>query len=127
MNSIFKSHLRRFVLVFFNDILIYSKDKVEHLIHLETVVELLRSNNLVAKKRKCFFGGDQILYLGYIISSQDVMTNLTKVRAVEEWPIAESIKQLKGFLGLMSYYRRFVKDYGHLARPLLDLFKGSSF
>lgn len=84
MNSIFKSHLRRFVLVFFNDILIYSKDKVEHLIHLETVVELLRSNSLVAKKRKCFFGGDQISYLGYIISSQDVMTNPTKVRAVEQ-------------------------------------------
>ena len=125
MNGIFKPYLRKFVLVFFDDILIFSQSLQEHLQHVRAVLELLRANVLYAKRSKCCFGVSQVEYLGHFISREGVSTDPKKVEAVLNWPIPRTVKQLRGFLGLTGYYRRFVKDYGKLAQPLTRLCKTS--
>lgn len=95
--------------------------------HLDTVLQLLRSNRLVARSSKCSFGCTQISYLGRIILDHGVMTDPAKVKAVQEWPVPRSVKQLRGFPGLTGYYRQFVINYGHLARPLVEFLKQNSF
>ena len=123
MNCIFKKYLRKCMLVFFNDILIYNKYLKEHLEHVRTVLMLLRSHSLYAKRTKCCFGVKQVEYLGHFISKEGVTTDPKKIKAVLHWPTLKSIKQLKGFLGLVGYYRRFVKDIGKIASPLIALLK----
>ncbi|KAH0737522.1 hypothetical protein KY290_036227 [Solanum tuberosum] len=127
MNSIFKPFLRQFVLVFFDDILIYSKTWQDHITHLRSIFELLRHNSLVVKRSKCHFGQSSIAYLGHIISSIGLEVDPEKIRAIESWPSLSSIKEVRGFLGLTGYYRRFVKGYAQLASPLTDLLKKDSF
>jgi hypothetical protein len=111
MNTIFKDYLRKFVLVFFDDILIYSHSMEEHKHHLIIVLELLKSNNLYLKDSKCTFGTDQVEYLGHIISHQGVATDPSKVAAIAQWKIPTSVTQLRSFLGLTDYYWRFIKGY----------------
>ncbi|XP_022019789.1 uncharacterized mitochondrial protein AtMg00860-like [Helianthus annuus] len=104
-----------------------SKDLEQHLIHLREVLELLRANQLYAKKSKCSFGGILVEYLGYIISNEGVSTDPKKITTIQEWPTPNNIKQLRGFLGLSGYYRRFIKSYRILAKPLTNLLKKDSF
>ena len=82
MNDIFREHLRKFILVFFDDILVYSYTLTKHCEHLATVLNLLREHHLVAKASKCFFGKDQVEYLGHIISKQGVATDPYKIQAI---------------------------------------------
>jgi Reverse transcriptase (RNA-dependent DNA polymerase) len=99
MNSIFKHFLRKFVLVFFDDILIYNSDFQSHLSHLISVFGLLQQHKLYAKLSKCEFATDKIEYLGHIISSAGVATDPSKIAAMLQWPV----RQLRGFLGLTGY------------------------
>ncbi|KAL0554263.1 hypothetical protein IC582_008180 [Cucumis melo] len=99
--------MRRFVLVFFDDILVYSKGLEEHIQHLELVLEILRANELYAN-------------LG-------VEVDPNKIRAISEWPIPTNVCEVRGFLGLTGYYRRFVHNYGNIAGPLTQLLKNGSF
>ncbi|KAM0002561.1 putative nucleotidyltransferase, Ribonuclease H [Helianthus debilis subsp. tardiflorus] len=127
MNDIFRGALRRYVLVFFDDILVYSASKLEHYHHLQMVLETLATNQLFAKASKCSFGVDSISYLGHVISSKGVNAEPDKLRAIQEWPQPTSLTSLRGFLGLTGYYRRFVCDYARLASPLTDLLKQQTF
>ncbi|KOM42757.1 hypothetical protein LR48_Vigan05g036100 [Vigna angularis] len=127
MNQLLQPYLRRFVLVFFDDILVYSRTWEEHLEHVETVLRELVAHHWVANRKKCEFGRTQIGYLGHRISEKGVEMDEDKVRAVLEWEKPKTVKALRGFLGLTGYYRRFVKDYGKIARPLTDLLKKGSF
>jgi len=127
MNQVFKPYLRKFVLVFFDDILIYSSSLAKHLEHLEITLGVLRQHKLCAKRSKCSFGVKQVEYLGHVISLQGVSTDPAKIQAVKDWPAPTTVKQLRGFLGLTGYYRRFVKGYGLISKPLTSLLKKDAF
>lgn len=127
MNQIFRFALRKFVLVFFDDILIYSVSWEDHLRHLEVVLDTLKLHQLFAKFSKCSFGLQQVDYLGHIVSAQGVAMDNSKVQAILQWPIPGNLKQLRGFLGLSGYYRRFIRNYASLAKPLTELLKKDNF
>ncbi|WVZ53938.1 hypothetical protein U9M48_004823 [Paspalum notatum var. saurae] len=123
----FHPFLRKFVIVFMDDILVYSPSLAQHEQHLKAVLEQLRKHQFYLKQRKCSFAQPQIEYLGHIISKEGVATDPAKTAAMQNWPTPTSITELRGFLGLTNYYRRFIKGYGILARPLTQLLKKNSF
>jgi hypothetical protein len=127
MNSIFKPFLRKFVLVFFDDILIYSKSWEDHVRHVDKVLQLLKEQQLYAKPSKCFFGVKDVEYLGHIVSHEGVKVDPNKIKAIMDWPIPKTLKNLRGFLGLTSYYRKFVQNYGRIVTHLTSLTKKYAF
>jgi hypothetical protein len=108
MNSVLRPFLRRCVLVFFDDILIYNRSWSEHLQHIRAVFSVLREHGLVLKRSKCSFGERRVQYLGHIIANDVVAMDDDKITAVQAWPLPQCVKALRGFLGLTGYYRRFI-------------------
>lgn len=123
MNDTLAPVLRKSALVFFDDILIYSATLEEHLVHLRTVLQLLRKDHWKVKLSKCEFAKQEISYLGHVISHQGVATDPSKVSAIANWPSPASVKALRSFLGLAGFYRKFVRHFGVISRPLTDLLK----
>ncbi|GMI96881.1 hypothetical protein HRI_003357400 [Hibiscus trionum] len=123
MNRVFKEYLRKSVIVFFDDILVYSRDWETRVRHLKEVLSVLREHMLYGKKNKCCFGEQEVDYLGYVISGGVIVMDNTKVECILNWPTPAIVKDLRGFLGLSGYYRRFIKDYGTIAMPLTNLLK----
>lgn len=105
MNSFFELFFRKFVLVLFDDILVYSKSMKDHYKHLEQVSMLMREHKLFAKVYKCHFGEPRLEYLGHLISADGVSIDPQKITAMLQWPIPRSLGDLRGFLGLTGYYR----------------------
>ncbi|XP_026383778.1 uncharacterized protein LOC113279293 [Papaver somniferum] len=127
MNNIFQEHLRKFILVFFDDIMVYSPSLEAHLLHLQTTLELLRLHQLTTNFSKCSFGQSQIEFLGHIITGNGVMADPEKISAMVDWPTPTNLKALRGFLGFTGYYRKFVQNYGLISRPLTELSKKDAF
>ena len=105
----------------------YSKDVEVHLGHLQQVFQKLQEHSLFPKASKCEFARDQIEYLGHIISEKGVSTDPKKVQAMQDWPIPSDVSKLRGFLGLTGYYRKCIKNYGIICRPLTDLLRKDAF
>ncbi|CAL1391412.1 unnamed protein product [Linum trigynum] len=127
MNEIFRPMLRKFVLVFFDDILVYSPDMESHQDHVRKVLLTLRHHKFFVKFSKCAFGLQEIEYLGHIITNRGVKVDPSKIQAMLDWPRPTTVTELRGFLGLTGYYRKFVRDYGSIARALTNLLKKGQF
>ncbi|KAG7668776.1 hypothetical protein KSW81_003798 [Nannochloris sp. 'desiccata'] len=123
MMNIFQDYINDFVLVYMDDILIFSKDEAEHETHLKLVLDRLREKGLVAKKSKCSFFKTDIDYLGFVVSADGVKMAADKVQAVLEWPTPSNASEVRGFLGLSGFYRNFIRNYAHIVAPLNELTK----
>ncbi|GJS80358.1 putative reverse transcriptase domain-containing protein [Tanacetum coccineum] len=128
MNRIFHEYLDKFVIVFIDDILVYSKSEEEHEQHLRIVLEILRQKKLYAKFSKCEFWLQQVAFLGHIVSADGIIMDPSKVEAITKWPRPTTVTEVRSFLGLAGYYRRFVEGFSRLALPLTQLMrKGEKF
>lgn len=123
MNHILKPLLRKCVVVFIDDILIYSKSLEEHVEHVKMVFDILREHQFKVRLSKCSFSQQELAYLGHVLSSAGVATDPSKLSIVENWPVPLSVRELRSFLGMVGYYRRFVKNFGLIAKPLTELLK----
>ena len=121
MNRVFHEYLDRFVIVFVDDILVYSDNEKQHKEHLRIVLEVLRKNKLYAKFSKCDFWMKEVLFLGHIISKEGISVDPAKVVAVKEWARPRTVTEVRSFLGMAGYYRRFIKDFSKIALPLTTL------
>lgn len=127
MNQVLAPFLRKFVLVFFDDILIYSKNQSKHLEHIKLVMQALAANQLVVRLKKCDFGLDRVNYLGHIISEDGVSTDPKKIYAIKNRKAPRNVTEVREFLEMTGYYRRFIKGYGVICRPLHDMLKKDGF
>jgi hypothetical protein len=123
MNSFFMPELDKFVVVFIDDILIYSKTNEDHANHIRVVLQRLRDHRLYAKFSKCEFWLDSVKFLGHTISSEGISVDPTKVQEVMDWKPPTSVHQIRSFLGLAGYYRRFIPDFSKIAKPMTELLK----
>ena len=121
MNEIFKEEMDKFVLVYLDDILVFSATLEEHIEHIRKTLDKLKKAKLYARLHKCAFFQRQVEYLGYDVSAAGICPSSSKVKAVVEWPRPQSVRDVRAFLGLASFYRRFIKQFSLKARPLTDL------
>jgi hypothetical protein len=121
VNHVFRSFLCHFVLVYFDDTLIYSKTCTTYLAHVDQVLHLLSKHQLFLKKSKCAFGASEVEYLGHIIDKDGVQVDPKKIEAMQDWCRPKTLKILCGFLILTGYYHKFVQNYGKIAAPLTAL------
>ncbi|KAL3699317.1 hypothetical protein R1sor_017339 [Riccia sorocarpa] len=128
MNDIFRPYLDKSVIVFLDDILVYSRTVAEHQRHLQQVLQVLRDNQLYAKLSKCEFGKTEVDYLGHRVSAKGIQVMEEKVEAIQRWSAPQDQTQLKSFLGLTGFYRRFVRRFAQISQPLtLLLGKGKTW
>ena len=120
MNHVLRAFIGRFVVVYFDDILIYSKNLKEYIMHLKSVLEILRKERLFANLKKCTFCKDKLVFFGFVVSKRGIEVDEEKVKTIEEWPTPTTISQVRSFHGLTSFYKRFVRDFSSLAAPLTD-------
>jgi hypothetical protein len=123
MNHVLHAFIGRFVVVYFDDILIYSKEFDEHMNQLRQVLDVLRKESLYANLKRCDFCMDRIIFLGYVVSAKGIEMDGAKVKAIQEWPTPKSKTEVRSFLGLTSFYRRFVKDFSMIASSLTEIIK----
>ena len=122
MNRIFRPYLDQFVIVFINDILIYSGSGEEHAEHLRIIMQTLREHRLYAKLSKCQFWIDSVVFfLGHLVSAEGVSVDPQKVEAILNWKPPKSVTEIRSFLGLAGYYCKFVEGFSRIAAPLTKL------
>jgi hypothetical protein len=123
MNHVLRAFIGKFVVVYFDDILIYSKSIEEHIEHITYVLAALRKEKLYANLAKCTFCTDKVVFLGFVVSGQGVEVDEEKIKAIREWLPPQNLSQVWSFLGLAGFYRRFVKDFSTIAAPINELTK----
>src|SRR5262249_35067613 len=123
MNHVLRPFIGKFVVVYFDDNLVYSNNQNDHVKHLHAVLNVFRENQLYANLKKCTFCMESIVFLGFIVSSQGVSVDEEKVKAIRDWPTPKNANDVRSFHGLASFYRRFVRDFSSIAAPLNELVK----
>jgi hypothetical protein len=123
MNSVFMPELDKFVMVFIDDILVYSKSTEDHEEHLRVMLQRLWDHQLYAKFSKCEFWINEVSFLGHVISSEGIIVDPSKVRDVLDWESPKSVHQVWSFLGLAGYYRRFISMFSKISKPITELLK----
>jgi len=123
MNHVLRAFIGKFVVVYFDDILIYNKNLNEHLDHLRNVLSVLCSEQLYANLKKCTFCMEKIMFIGYVVTAQGIEMDEEKVKAIRDSPTPKSVSEVRSFHGLASFYRRFVKDFSTIAAPLTEIVK----
>jgi hypothetical protein len=125
MNCILHPYIRKFVVVYIDDILIFSKSEAEHQAHVRLVFEVLKRERFFVCKAKSSFAQSEIKYLGHIVDKQGIRPNPKKVEAVQTWPVPKNVHDVRSFLGLVNYFRTFIEHYSEIAVPLTNLTKKS--
>jgi hypothetical protein len=115
MNSILSKYLDKFVIVFIDDILIYSKNEQEHEEHLRIVLQILREKKLYAKLSKCDFYKDKIQYLGHVVSKEGIVVDPEKIKSIMDWPIPKDVSDIRSFMGITGYYQKFIEGFSKIA------------
>jgi len=128
MNSVLHLYLDKFFIVFIDDILVYSKNEEEHVEHLAAMLRLLRELQLYAKLNKFNFFETHVHYLGHIVSKEGIAVDPKKIRAIMEWEAPKNVDEVRSFMGLAGYYRRFIKNFSCIAYAITSLqSKGKKF
>jgi hypothetical protein len=128
MNKVFMEYLDKFMVVFIDNILIFSKNEEEHVEHLRLVLQMLRENQLYAKLSKCEFWLKEGSFLGHIIFEGGISVDPSKVKDILSWKTPQNVLDIKSFLGLAGYYRRFIKGFSEIFKPMTELLaKGNIF
>ncbi|GJV61973.1 putative reverse transcriptase domain-containing protein [Tanacetum coccineum] len=121
MNRVCKPYLDKFVIVFIGDILIYSKNKEEHEEHLKLILELLKKEKLYPKISKCEFWIPRVQFLSHVIDSKGIHVDPAKIESIKDWASPKSPTEIRQFLGLAGYYRRFIEGFSKMAKPMTKL------
>lgn len=127
MNHIFKPLIGQCVVMYFDDILVFSHTVHQHLEHLRSVFMILRDQKLYVNGTKCCFLSSEVLFLGYLISGNGIRMDESKVEAITSWPVPSTIHEVRSFLGLASFYCRFIRNFSVVAAPISDCLKGKVF
>jgi hypothetical protein len=123
MNEVLRSFIGKFVVVYFDNILIYSKSLDEHIEHLRAAFGALREARLFTNLEKCTFCTDRVTFVGYVVTPQGIEVDEVKIEAIKSWPIPATLTQLRSFLSLAGFYRCFMGDFSTIAAPLNNLTK----
>ena len=123
MNRLFHSYLDQFVVIYLDDIVVYSNNMEDHVEHLYKVFEVLRDNELYVKREKCSFAQPTVHFLGHTVSHGEIRMDSDKIDAIKNWEAPTKVPELRSFLGMANYYRRFIFNYSAIAAPLTDLLK----
>jgi len=121
MNRVFHQYLDQFVIVFIDDILVYSKDKKQHEEQLRILLKTLRKEKLYVKFKKCKFWLNRVSFIGHVVTAQGTQVDPVKVEAVSNWPRPTSVGKVRSFLGLAGYYRRFIEGFSRIVGPMTPL------
>jgi hypothetical protein len=127
MNQVLKPIVGKFVVVYFDDILIYSQTKSDHMAHLREVLTILQQNKLYINLKKCSFMTSSLLFLGFIITADGIKVDEEKICAIREWPTPQTVSEVRSFHGLAMFYRRFVWDFSRIVAPITECMKKGKF
>ena len=127
MNQVLKPFICKFVVVYFDDILIYSRTEAEHMEHLREVLTVLQENKLYLNLKKCHFMTYSLLFLGFIVSVDGIRVNEENVKAIREWPTPKTVSEVRSFHGLATFYRRFVRNFSSVVAPITECMKKGKF
>ncbi|KAI4380067.1 hypothetical protein MLD38_006295 [Melastoma candidum] len=127
MTHVLRPFMGKFVVVYFDDILVYSRSNKEHINHLRAVFNTLREEKLYGNLKKCEFFQPSVIFLGFVVSAEGIKVDESKIEAIKEWPSPRSFHDVRSFHGLASFYRRFIQGFSSIAAPLTECLKGDKF
>lgn len=127
MNQVFRSHIGKFIIIYFDDILVFSKTMGEHIEHLKVILDILQTERLFINPEKSKFCKDKLIFLGSVVSTNGLSMDPEKFKAILEWPIPQNITEVKSFHGLVNFYKRLIRNFSGIISPLTDYTRGKIF